>query len=55
MYQDFFNYKGGVYSHTTGGVVGGHAIKMLGFVSVFLFFSFNLVLQNLHHTHTCTH
>ena len=37
MYQDFYSYRNGVYSHTTGGVVGGHAIKMLGFVSFFLF------------------
>ena len=42
MYQDFFNYTRttGVYMHATGGAVGGHAIKMLGFVSVFLFHSF---------------
>lgn len=58
MYQDFFSYKSGVYSHVTGGAVGGHAIKMLGFVSVFLFCfslfefrSFNLMLQRLHHPH----
>ena len=58
VYQDFVFYKSGVYSHVTGGVVGAHAIKMLGFVSVFLFcfslfecHSFNLMLQSLHHTH----
>ena len=40
MHQDFTYYKSGVYSHTTGRMLGGHAIKMLGFVSVFLFCSF---------------
>lgn len=33
VYQDFFSYKSGVYSHVTGGAVGGHAIKMLGWGS----------------------
>jgi len=42
VYQDFYSYKSGVYSHVTGGAVGGHAIKMLGFVSVFLFCFFDL-------------
>lgn len=30
VYEDFFNYKSGVYSHVSGGVAGGHAIKVLG-------------------------
>jgi len=30
VYQDFFQYKGGVYQHTSGGMAGGHAIKVLG-------------------------
>lgn len=30
VYQDFFNYHSGVYQHKTGGVAGGHAIKVLG-------------------------
>ena len=30
VYQDFFNYKSGVYKHVSGGVAGGHAVKMLG-------------------------
>ena len=30
VYNDFFNYKGGVYSHTSGGLAGGHAVKMIG-------------------------
>jgi cathepsin B len=30
VYQDFFNYKSGVYVYTTGGYAGGHAIKILG-------------------------
>ena len=48
MYQDFFSYKSGVYSHVTGGAVGGHAIKMLGFVSVFLFFCFVFCIKYLY-------
>lgn len=31
VYQDFMSYKGGVYSHTTGGLAGGHAVKMIGY------------------------
>jgi len=31
VYADFVNYKSGVYKHTTGKVLGGHAIKMIGF------------------------
>lgn len=30
VYSDFPNYKSGVYQHTTGGALGGHAIKILG-------------------------
>lgn len=30
VYSDFENYAGGVYSHTTGKPMGGHAVKMLG-------------------------
>ncbi|CAH3014338.1 unnamed protein product [Porites evermanni] len=30
VYQDFFSYRSGVYIHTSGQQVGGHAIKMLG-------------------------
>lgn len=30
VYSDFFNYKSGVYSHVSGGVAGGHAVKILG-------------------------
>ena len=32
VYQDFYSYRSGVYTHTTGSAVGGHAIKMLGLV-----------------------
>lgn len=31
VYEDFFNYQSGVYYHVTGGVAGGHAIKVIGF------------------------
>lgn len=30
VYQDFFNYKSGVYHHVSGGYAGGHAVKVLG-------------------------
>lgn len=31
VYQDFYNYTGGVYRHTTGNLVGGHAISVVGY------------------------
>lgn len=30
VYQDFFSYSSGVYYHVSGGVAGGHAIKIIG-------------------------
>lgn len=30
VYEDFMNYKGGVYHYTSGKLLGGHAIKVLG-------------------------
>jgi len=30
VYSDFLTYKSGVYHHTTGSALGGHAIKILG-------------------------
>lgn len=30
VYQDFMQYKSGVYKHTSGSMLGGHAIKILG-------------------------
>ncbi|KAL9643766.1 hypothetical protein ABK040_016068 [Willaertia magna] len=30
VYQDFMNYKSGVYRHTSGSFLGGHAIKIVG-------------------------
>lgn len=30
VYEDFLTYKSGVYKHTTGSYLGGHAIKVLG-------------------------
>jgi cathepsin B len=30
VYQDFFSYKSGVYHHVSGGLEGGHAIKVVG-------------------------
>jgi len=30
VYQDFLNYKSGVYKHLTGSYVGGHSVKIIG-------------------------
>jgi len=30
VYEDFLTYKSGVYQHKTGGVDGGHAVKLMG-------------------------
>eukprot|EP00270_Netrium_digitus_P003653 TRINITY_DN14315_c0_g1_i5.p1 TRINITY_DN14315_c0_g1~~TRINITY_DN14315_c0_g1_i5.p1 ORF type:complete len:377 (-),score=92.81 TRINITY_DN14315_c0_g1_i5:79-1188(-) len=30
VYEDFIYYKSGVYRHVQGGVVGGHAVKLIG-------------------------
>jgi len=30
VYEDFMSYKGGVYKHETGGQLGGHAVKIIG-------------------------
>ena len=30
VYQDFYAYKSGVYKHTSGSAVGGHAVKLVG-------------------------
>jgi len=30
VYEDFLHYRSGVYSHQSGGFLGGHAIKVLG-------------------------
>jgi cathepsin B len=30
VYDDFFNYKSGIYHHVSGGVDGGHAVKIIG-------------------------
>jgi len=30
VYEDFLTYKTGVYKHTTGSLLGGHAVKCLG-------------------------
>ena len=33
VYQDFMSYQSGVYKHTSGGMLGGHAIKIVGWGS----------------------
>ncbi|WOL03214.1 cathepsin B-like [Canna indica] len=30
VYEDFAHYKSGVYKHLAGGVIGGHAVKLIG-------------------------
>lgn len=30
VYEDFTNYKSGIYKHVAGQMVGGHAIKLIG-------------------------
>jgi cathepsin B len=30
VYQDFMAYKSGVYQHRSGGLLGGHAVKIVG-------------------------
>jgi cathepsin B len=30
VYEDFMNYKGGIYVHKTGKMLGGHAVKVMG-------------------------
>lgn len=30
VYSDFYNYRSGIYKHTTGYVLGGHAVKVIG-------------------------
>jgi len=30
VYEDFLTYRSGVYQHTTGSYLGGHAVKMMG-------------------------
>eukprot|EP00162_Nutomonas_longa_P005313 comp15993_c0_seq1/m.25058 comp15993_c0_seq1/g.25058 ORF comp15993_c0_seq1/g.25058 comp15993_c0_seq1/m.25058 type:complete len:312 (-) comp15993_c0_seq1:53-988(-) len=30
VYQDFINYSSGVYQHTSGNLLGGHAVKIVG-------------------------
>jgi len=31
VYEDFLNYKSGVYKHITGKALGGHAVKIIGY------------------------
>ena len=30
VYNDFFSYSTGIYSHVSGAYAGGHAIKLIG-------------------------
>jgi len=31
VYEDFINYKSGVYKHVSGNALGGHAVKIIGY------------------------
>jgi cathepsin B len=31
VYEDFMNYKSGIYKHITGAQLGGHAVKLIGY------------------------
>lgn len=31
VYQDFFSYKSGIYTHVTGGKAGGHCVTIVGY------------------------
>jgi len=31
VYEDFANYSGGIYTHTSGSELGGHAVRIVGF------------------------
>lgn len=33
VFEDFMTYKGGVYQHVTGGSLGGHAVRVIGYGS----------------------
>ncbi len=33
VYEDFYNYKSGIYHYTEGQALGGHAIKLVGWGS----------------------
>lgn len=33
VYEDFRNYSGGIYKHTSGSLLGGHAVKIVGWGS----------------------
>jgi len=31
VYQDFYAYRSGIYSHVTGSALGGHAVRLIGY------------------------
>jgi len=33
VYEDFLQYTGGVYKHTSGGFLGGHSVILVGYES----------------------
>lgn len=45
IYEDFMNYASGIYTYETGDLVGGHAMKLVGFGED-QEFGFYWVLQN---------
>ena len=30
VYEDLYNYEGGIYEHVTGNMIGGHAVRLVG-------------------------
>jgi C1A family cysteine protease len=40
VYQDFYSYRSGIYSHVSGNLVGYHCVEVIGFVDVPEFFKF---------------
>ena len=38
VYNDFYSYTSGVYSHVTGSYLGGHAILIVGYDDVGKYF-----------------
>ena len=31
VYQDFYAYRSGIYTHVTGSALGGHAVRLVGY------------------------
>ena len=50
VYEDFMSYSSGIYTHTTGDMLGGHAVKITGWgVEDGMFFNSVCISHLLHH------